>query len=321
MARTLSLNSKILAGIGSCCCCMAVTGGVIALVVVLTAAPAVICSVNEPSYAAVLVKDGPGGDKFTLDNMTVLPPPSLYSSLRAEMNDTWTHNTSGYTYGLAGVHEAPMILYNGTKIAGNWESVPSLVRGVFWMRGNGVPEILATLQYAEWFGDEKILLLPNAPFSWSWYGGAEPPTGADDFAHVYNFIEARSLAEAQGEGNITVAVSFKPCPEDAFCVAGSDNLTFGDVQSHSDGILTSPSVMTSFVTWTMEEMAGVENGSLWYRRVSLYCSTVGFGSYELTKIIDEDGQRIEPYYSEYVQYMEGAPHIIWTGFGEGNHLV
>jgi len=321
MARSLSQNGKIMAAIGSGCCCVAVTGGVIALIVVLTAAPAVVCSVTEPSYAAVLVKDGPGGDKFTLDNMTVLPPPSLYSSLRAELNDTWTHNTSGYTYGMAGVHEAPMILYNGTKIAGNWENIPSLVKGVFWMRGNGVPEILATLQYGEWFGEEKILLFPNTPFSWSWYGGEEAPSGADDFNHVYDFIHARTLAEAQGEGNITVAVSFKPCPEGAYCVAGSDNLTFADVQSHSDGILTKPSVMTSFVTWTMEEMDGVEPGSLWYRRVSLYCSMVGFGSYELTKIIDENGQRIEPYYSDYVQYMEGAPHIIWSGFGEGHELV
>lgn len=189
------------------------------------------------------------------------------------------------------------------------------------MRGNGVPEILATLQYGEWFEEERILLFPNAPFSWSWYGGADPPSQAAEFANVYNIIEARGLAEAQGEGNITVAVSFKPCPEGAVCQAGSDNFTFADIQSHSDGILTSPSVMTSFVTWTMEEANGVEPGSLWFRRVSLYCSKVGFGSYELTKIIDENGERIEPYYSSYVEYMEGAPHIIWSGFGEGHHLV
>jgi len=189
------------------------------------------------------------------------------------------------------------------------------------MRGNGVPEILATLQYGEWFAAERVLLFPNAPFSWTWYGGTKPPAGIDDINHVYNVLDARGLAEAQGEGNITVAVSFTKCPEDAECIAGSDNFTFADIQSHSDGDLSRPSTMTSVVTWTMEEKGGVEPYSLWHRRVSVYCSQLSFGSYTLTKILDEYGERIEPYYSDYVAFMEGQPQIIWSGFGTGHHLV
>lgn len=303
-------------------CCACAFCSVVALVVLIFIAllPAAVCAFNEPSHAGVLIDDL-GGSKFTLDNMTVLPPPDLYARLREELWDNWTHEASGYTYGMASVHEAPLLLYNGTKIAGNWERTPPAVRGVFWMKNNGVPEILATLQYGEYFEEERILLFPNAPFSWTWFGGASPPSRAHvEMNHIYDVLEAKGLAEAQGEGNITVAVSFKPCPPGASCVAGSDNFTFADIQSHSDGNLTSASTMTQFVTWTMEEMNGVEPYSLWNRRVSVYCDAVGFGSYTLTKIIDENGHRIEPYYSDYVDYMEGNPHILWSGFGPGHHL-
>lgn len=298
----------------------------------LSIVTSVSCGVNVDSNAKALVNGTFGGPVFTLDNMSVLPPPSLYSRLREELYDTWTHEASGYTYGFAGVHEAPMILYNGTKIDGNWENIPPAVKGVFWMRGNSVPEILATLQYGEWFPEERILLLPRAPFSGSWYGNPTAPSGASNFSSAYTLADAKALAESPG--NTTVAVAFKACPEhdihsgfseDTLCETGSDDFTYAVMQGHIEGNLLTPSVLTSYETWTMEESApAVERHSLWYRRVSLFCDKVADvfpHSYWLTKIIDEDGLRIEPYYSEYVDYMEGAAQIIWSGLGRGHHLV
>lgn len=319
-------NKRKCCGVAVSCCCISIVVGVVLVLVLLVfaaaAAAAVICGQNEPSYASVLINDGPGGDIFTLDNLSTLPSPDLYAQLREELFDTWTHDSSGYTYGYAHTHDAPMILYNGTKIPGLFENVPSILRGVFWMKGNGIPEILATLQEGQWFPEEKILLMPNSPFSWSWWGGGEyNPKGAFAGGVAYSAVEAKGLAESQGEGNITVAVSFKTCPEGVYCQAGSQLLDYAHIQSHSGGNLNEASVMTSHVEWKMELMDDEPRGAQWYRRIAIICDTVPFGSYYLTKIIDQDGYKIEPYYSEYVAFMEGYPQIIWTGFGPNHHLV
>merc|ERR1711920_1157271 len=113
-----------------------------------------------------------------------------------------------------------------------------------------------------------ILLLPNSPFSWTWYGNTTPSSNASHFNRLYEYGDVQALAESSTRANITVAAAFKDCPAERVCEEGSDNFSFADLQSHIGGNLTAPSVMTSHVTWTIEEnTSGVDRHSLWYRRV------------------------------------------------------
>merc|ERR1712032_329925 len=149
------------------------------------------------------------------------------------------------------------------------------------------------------------LLIPNMPFSQSWLGGTEL---------------GNSLMKSQSSNNDTLSFVFNPCPAGAHCVVGDMNNAYARIQSHSDGDLSTPSTMTTYITGAIEEMDGVLPGSRWYRRASIMCSQVEFGSYEFIKIIDENGEQTQPYYSEYLNSMKDHYHTIWTGLG-AEHIL
>lgn len=300
-----------------------VSCGVAVAILVSTASAAVVCAMNETGDAHFIATLQGGNPIFLLDDMSVLPPTNLYTELREEIKDNehWTVEKTGYTYALADVHEAPLLIYNGTKIAGNWETLPQVFKGVFWMEANGLPEVLATMQYAEWFESEQALVRPSVPFGWGWYGGEEPPPGASEFMNAYGFINSRDLAASLGEGNGTLVQGFKPCPRGSRCEHGADDFAYADLFSHTGGDTTNPGALTKYARWTMEEDTSVSPpGSFFYRRVSGVCNMIEFGSYNLVKILDENAVRIEPHYSRYVEFMNGAPLILWTGFGEGRRF-
>lgn len=42
------------------------------------------------------------------------------------------------------------MMYEATKVEGVPEKVPRELRGVYWMKGNPVPEELMVIQHAQW---------------------------------------------------------------------------------------------------------------------------------------------------------------------------
>jgi len=304
----------------TCCCC------VLLLVAILVmggyGAVCVRNTMSQPSITKDLAKDSPGGNMFTLKNMSVVPTDQ-WKEYSAHLHKSWTKE-GGYTFGYADVDDAPRLLNEASKVEGVWDKVPKKLRGVYWMRGNPLPEVLAVIQYGKWFDEQRILLLPNTPWTWAWYGGVGPvvPSVADMVTKLtYRFTSGKSLAESYTDASgIDTLVSFKfeTCPGDLECEEGSTDLTYASLMSHPDGNLEKHG-MQYYDGYTMEEMPKEVGGpgSLYFRRAEVLCGLFGRGSgYELTKILDADGNKIEPYYTEYQQFMEGQDLIIWSGFSK-----
>mmetsp|Transcript_101882 Transcript_101882/g.269613 ORF Transcript_101882/g.269613 Transcript_101882/m.269613 type:complete len:323 (-) Transcript_101882:128-1096(-) len=267
-----------------------------------------------------------GGQFFKLNNMSTIPVKH-WMEYEEKLMDTW-ETEDGFSFGYADVDVAPQLLYNASKVPGIFEKVPEKLRGVFWMRGNPIPEILAVLHYGKWFEKEKILLLPNTPWTWAWWGGRKDqyPDGLDTTSKlVYSFTSGKSIAESYTEAsslNTMVSFDFSACPADAECEEGSEDLTYATLMSHPDGDLSKHG-MSYYDGYTMEEMdaQGVDKnqqeGALYFRRAEMFCGLFGTGSgYRLTKIIDAKGKPIEPFHSEYLKFMAGRPLIIWSDLPE-----
>lgn len=280
------------------------------------------------SIALPLVRDMEGGQFFTLANMSVIPRQN-WTELTTQLKDTWS-TAAGYSFGYASVDDTPRLLYEGSKVSGIFDKVPEQFRGVYWMRGNPLPEVLAVIQYARWFEQEQILLLPNTPWTWAWFGGASgeypAPAGGVNFVTkaTYTASSGRSIAESYTDpSGIDTVVSFRfsPCPEGVECTPGSTNLTYGVLMSHPNGDLSKHNMVYNDNYGMVEYQypASVEPGALYWRSVTYFCVDTHTG-YNLTKIIDKDGKILQPYYSDYVEFMNGKPLIIWSGFPENTSL-
>jgi len=278
----------------------------------------------QDSITLPLVKDYQGGQFFKLGNMSTIPAEK-WATLSSELMDTWV-TKDGFTFGYASADDAPKLLYRGSKVDGVFEKVPEKLQGVYWMRGNPLPEVLAVVQYGQWFEEEQILLLPNAPWTWAWWGGSssEYPADLDGISKlVYRFASGRSIAESYTEESgldTVVSFAFEPCPAGMECNEGSGNSSFATLMSHSGGDLSKHG-MVYYDGYTMEELDAkdVANpqqrpGSLYFRRAELFCGLFGRGSgYRLTKIIDGEGNPVEPFYGEYQRFMADRPLIVWAG--------
>jgi len=69
--------------------------------------------------------------------------------------------------------------------------------------------------------------------------------------------------------------------------------------------------------FTLEEVEGVKPGSVYKRGCYWGVGDLNwfeFGSYHLTKIIDENGSPLEPYHSEFLNFIGDTPLYMWTGF-------
>jgi len=299
-----------------CCCCCSV---VVAIVVVgLYVANCIFATMGQESIVLPLAKDLQGGHIFTLRNMSNIPQ-GAWKELKTELNNSWTTET-GYSFGYADATKAGQLLYQGSKVSEIFEEIPTAFRGVYWMKDNPLPEVLAVIQYGKWYPKEKSLLVPNSPWIWAWYGGerSDPPSSASPIARLtYNFVSGKQLAESYVEPSsldTLVSFRFEDCPEGAECVEGSSNLTYAELMSHPNGDLSKHG-MVYYDGYTMEEYPRTgQPGSLYFRRASLLCGLLGGGSgYNLTKVIDAHGKPLEPHYSDYLKFMSGRPLIIWSG--------
>merc|ERR1719245_701583 len=86
-------------------------------------------------------------------------------------NDSKTE-AGNYTWGYAKAETVAKLMYRVTKVDGIFEKVPEPFRGVFWIHGNAVSEELAVMHYSLWDEPSRQLLVPMAPFMWSWALGA-----------------------------------------------------------------------------------------------------------------------------------------------------
>lgn len=249
----------------------------------------------------------------------------------------------GLRWGESPAKEAPGLMYKGTKVPGLFEQVPQALRGVFWMKGNGLPEELISLQNGQWFPEDRVYVVPQSPFMLGWAAGKpnEAPFGGAAYIDQMHKLLASALP------GLMVGLSFKfdECPGRPFnqpghvCRAGTggydpandfdettgtstgQNLTYATMQLHMFGNMSYHITPSSF---TLElDDSGVQPGSKWHRGVYLSNLIMGrceceFGaSYEMVKILDENGDPIEPYFSEWTAYMGEVPVALWGQITDG----
>eukprot|EP00928_Gymnodinium_smaydae_P098070 TRINITY_DN9034_c0_g1_i1.p1 TRINITY_DN9034_c0_g1~~TRINITY_DN9034_c0_g1_i1.p1 ORF type:complete len:346 (+),score=48.02 TRINITY_DN9034_c0_g1_i1:62-1039(+) len=292
-----------------CACCMCIT-----LIPLLTAYSCITAVVSD----TMVLVEGKDSPIYTVDEYPGESPIPTWVNYRAKLENSTEGDYA--KLGWATWDDAPFIMYNATKIAGNWELVPEKLRGIYWMNGNGMPEVLASLQYSKWFEDEKILLLPVAPYNWGWYGGpaGTAPSGAFGNGNAYKALGGWWQANNFGTAaNVTTSFAFGPCPAGYKCREGSNNFSFASLQSHPGDDLSEVSLLTRANTWTMEEMDGPEPGSLYYRGNYWFCGKYSYGSYDLMKIVTADGKKLEPHWSQYKAFKEGHPEILQSGWNGG----
>mmetsp|Transcript_50785 Transcript_50785/g.146525 ORF Transcript_50785/g.146525 Transcript_50785/m.146525 type:complete len:436 (-) Transcript_50785:55-1362(-) len=248
-----------------------------------------------------------------------------------------THSTVTLAEGSAG--DVARMMYEATKVGGVSEHVPKELRGVFWMKGNPVPEELMVIQHAQWHEEEKLLVLPFAPFMWSWASGR--PKGAPASTYTTDREAALTNADALILGQSALSAKFSTCKKGReqtrhpiVCDLRDceDDLAYGYMQVHQFGNLTeavdlghllglitgNPDLAGVSGAFTLQKARHASPGSMWRRTCqwgsSDTCVFAEAGSYDFVKIIDADGNFVQPWYDEFIEYMGDVPLMTWTGW-------
>jgi len=220
-------------------------------------------------------------------------------------------------------------MYAATKVDGVFDRVPVPLRGVFWMKGNGVGEELAVLQNGLFFDTEQLLLTPLGPFGWGWPVGkpAKAPAGGGMYAPALVETGAKTLL-----GELSAGPDQPPISYSFNFSKGGAGLKLANLDAHrgdlSDTILhgagyTGCSCLRPICTqtFTLEARPSpLGEGSVWHRGIKIGCCNadcIPFGSYSLVKVIDAEGKPLEPHHAEFIEYMGDVQLFTWSGFAEG----
>lgn len=320
-------------GCGGCCCCSLL---ILIIVVAICASKAVPSNVTKEFIEQQL-----GGDEvYGWWSPPALQPQSDLARLRQELDRDTVLDPVGIhenmTFGYGDPAKIARLMYSATKVGGVWEKVPLKLRGVFWMKGNGVAEELMVLQYGSWFQMEQMYIAPMAPFSWAWADGKpkEAPFGGNMYTPAATIASAFAIL-GNGAPATTLSIRWGTCPSGRACEAGSTDLTYGDLQGHTRDLSSNDVNMESLLEWplggatpawlahvtghfALEEVPdSVQPGSHWRRSISWGiggCACFAFGDYDLVKIIDADGEPLQPAYDDFIEYMGGVDLFVWSGF-------
>mmetsp|Transcript_74251 Transcript_74251/g.194729 ORF Transcript_74251/g.194729 Transcript_74251/m.194729 type:complete len:378 (+) Transcript_74251:66-1199(+) len=288
----------------------------------------------HPMSQTAFVQQKDGQDFLAWFNLR--PEQQSFAQIRKPLklaNETW-EILSNYTPNISktvatfSAKDAMRVMYDATKVEGVFEHVPEPLRGVFWMRGNAVPEELAVLQFGQWFPEERVYMTSVGPYNWAWPLGtpANAPTGGA----LYSEEAAMGAMGMMTDGAVTLSFKFQNCPASAkYCEAGEGDFSYASMQAqtiltnfsqHMDvggtaNVLLPEPLKIITGDYTLQQISK-EPGAQWKR--TCYwgigaCKWFEMGSYDLTKVIDADGQPFEPHYSEFLEYMGEVPIMMMTG--------
>jgi len=86
----------------------------------------------------------------------------------------WGNYLTKYlTFSLVDADEGAHLMFNATRLKDKdgGDQVPTELRGVWWMKGNGIAEELTVLQYGKWYPNDNVYVAGYAPMVWSWPNG------------------------------------------------------------------------------------------------------------------------------------------------------
>eukprot|EP00443_Scrippsiella_acuminata_P039130 CAMPEP_0115364136 /NCGR_PEP_ID=MMETSP0270-20121206/103600_1 /TAXON_ID=71861 /ORGANISM="Scrippsiella trochoidea, Strain CCMP3099" /LENGTH=343 /DNA_ID=CAMNT_0002786799 /DNA_START=54 /DNA_END=1085 /DNA_ORIENTATION=+ len=209
-----------------------------------------------------------------------------------------------------------------------FEHVPRKLRGVFWMDGNPLPEVLATFQYGRYYSKEQMLITPKVPWGWGFWGeehvipNYEPNCGSAltstcvGTPHMYN-VSGKNIAQSYTSGVEDLwVVKIESDPEEGDFFARLQMNQNGDLGSR--WVDLPPDGVPQDYTFEQDDDGVGPAGTRFFRGVYFGCGMVPPWRYGYTakKIIDEDGNRVQPYFDEYLTFMQEHRIIImWEADG------
>lgn len=231
-------------------------------------------------------------------------------------------------------------MHTATKVAGASEKVPAKIRGIFWMKGNAIGEELVSLQYGDYHAGQRQFLFPVSPYAWAWPTGVPATAPFSGIMYTPAQIENASAIVLNKVGRdilstpVAMAFAFKGTPDgpkaaratmDTF--VGNPRVSFQNgwgymwLQYRDSPCMQKLVTCCSYPvsqTFTLDEYAGDEStpGSSWWRGILFGCfgvNCVPFGGYHLVKILDGDGQPVQPYYDQFIAYMGDVGLFTWAG--------
>jgi len=234
----------------------------------------------------------------------------------------------GAQFGYIPGKDGPRLAYECTFVPGLSDQIPEKLRGVFWMKGNIMNEELVVLQNGQWFPEERKLIMPLSPFNWAWAGidGTRPrrPPG---FGLFYRNQYWARFTMLQLVANATCfTFQFSRCPgrpslpwpfglPGHACRRGSGNppeLAYAELAAHFWGMLENENQNGQY-TMELHPRGG---GESWLR--GIYTRVFGLSydltSYDLVRILDGDGNPVEPHHSEYMRYIGNANLAFWYNY-------
>jgi len=308
-----------------CGCCLI---SIVLQMVVISICAATGAAVVNETYP--VVQEG-----IDFVNWWVLPEVQKYEDLeKLKVNGKIPEDppieNGNRTWGVYSPTQGPKVMYQATKVAGLFKNVPDEMKGVFWMDGNGDAEELVVMQLGRWFEKDNLFVQTVAPYSWGWSYGV--PLNAPFGGALYRFGRYATAAVKGTYSNMGLSYKFEKCPPDAqYCNKDDpDPMGYANIQLKLEGSMNSTLAMqiipippTAWITEARYELEKLDDGSgypgsLWKR--SIYwgppgkCREIEFGTYTLKKIINNDGEPHEPYFSQWVEYMGKVDLLLWTGW-------
>lgn len=314
--RGSSVGGNLL-GLGGCCCCTCVVLPLLAFIICR-----LIPVKSQVSPVAVNTMLG-GYWRLGIADMPAQQSSIMKGLAMKDLNpDPWQGvklaDKSTLTWGSADAATVAKWMYNVTKVGSIWDKVPEMLRGVFWMKGNGIPEELAILQYGLWSPEARQYLVPMAPFMWAWPNGK--PAAAPNGGVLYERWAAFKAADALVSGSVpgliqpvTMSYGFNEDMTSALLQVHPGNDLTQDIVNIEGLMGLGPSWATGQFRLIEEKAAGAQ----WKRDIKWGvggCACIEFGSYTLLKIIDGNGAPLQPYYDEFIAYMGDVQLIVQTGF-------
>jgi len=298
----------------------------------------------EPAQSAVLVDKGYlKKDSFAWWDMPVQQPFSNLQKVGQGLSEiawplftAWDKRWPLMKKGSAA--DVASKMFQATKVSGVFEKMPEKLRGVFWMKGNGVPEELTVMHFGKWTAQEDMLLQSFAPFTWAWPAGK--PKDAPYLGLAYSNDESMAMIWASMFTDLAPTFSYKFSDQclGSYCQdAKSRSMKYAYMQASLNGQVSKAANMAGEMAaehlgrgdsfnqdalqgaFTLQELPESVNGSHWKRTChwglgKTTCAAIEFGTYDLIKILDADGQPIQPQYDEFIEYMGNVPLFVWAGW-------
>jgi len=235
------------------------------------------------------------------------------------------------TYGTAPARHAVNAMFEATKVSGVFETVPEEMRGVFWMKGNGMAEELTVFQFGRWFPNQGMHVQAFAPYTWGFPNGK--PKNAPFGGRDYYPGSAAEGAAALAAFPVSYSYTFSECPPFSGCGRRgvSGNMSFAYMQGYPLGQVAEninfggeisrriPAIPDGAIrgVFTLEAQPHTAASGVWRRPIrwgSGRCVRNDIGSYDLVRLVDGEGKAVGSNLEDFVGYMGDVEVLVWTGF-------